>query len=113
MAIIKSPRFSTSLQSVPTGGAPGQVLVKSSSADYDVAWVDRAIGAGVSGTHVPMASTTWHSVFSMSIKASGTFSLAANNSVYLPFWLDAPVTVDSLAAWVATAGTSASMTLAV
>lgn len=113
MTIIKAPRLPTSLRAVPAGGTPGQVLVKNSAIDYDVAWVDRTIGAPISGTHVPMASGTWHSVFSMSVKATGTYTNGSNASIYLPFWLDAAVTVDSLAAWVSTAGSSSTMTLAV
>jgi hypothetical protein len=113
MTIIKSPRLPSLLRAVPAGGTTGQVLVKNSAADYDVTWADRTSGALISGTHVPMASGTWHSVFSMSIKALGTYSIVANASVYVPFWLDAPTSLNSLAAWVTTAGSSSTMTLAV
>ena len=50
-------KFYSDIHNIPSGGMSGQVLKKSSDADYDVGWADES-GDGGSGDYLPLAGGT-------------------------------------------------------
>ena len=63
-------KFTDDIHSIPSGGSSGQVLKKSSDADYDAVWADES--GGGSGDYLPLAGGTMNQ--DAIIHTPGTYS---------------------------------------
>jgi hypothetical protein len=71
---------------LPTGGTTGQVLAKSSSANYDVTWVTLSSGVTIGTTTIATGGTslTLAGITSLALTTSGVFSWGTNTFLSSP-----------------------------
>lgn len=87
------PNIAVTINTAPTGGAAGQLLVKNSLADYDTAWYSPANVTGGGYTYV---SQQWYDNRVVAAGNDGQVGLAAQNAYYLPYYTPTAVTIDAV-----------------
>lgn len=80
---------------VPAGGAEGQVLTKDSNDDYDTVWATPASGGGAGGEAPIIRTGAWSSPL-FDPQLSGSFTLANDCTVFVPFPLTAARSFDRI-----------------
>lgn len=86
----------------PAGGTTGQVLVKQSSADYDSAWHTAPAGPGPVHVVGQWYDNRWLGAAPFAAAASDVVYLVANQTMYVPVYFFAPVTIAAVAFQVVT-----------
>ena len=95
-------------EGVPTGGTTGQILAKTSGADYDTDWIDVAAGAGISNQYqqnnITFTNTTGDYFGTRTASRTGTLTFDMTGAVrggiavcyYTNATLDIPTTLYTL-----------------
>lgn len=97
---------------LPAGGTAGQILGKTSNADYATAWYNATTLAG--NTYGPIyRSGYYYDNRITALAAAGTVSLAVGTQVYVPFWVPAAAAITAISAHVATGNASGTLNLGV